>query len=346
MVDAPNPAATNRRPALFVLLGLAGFVLIAFVALRARLTEPNHALLRPITQQASPPTDPGPARPVSPSFDVVRVSPTGDTVMAGRAAPGAEIVLHQGDHEIGRTHADNRGEWVFLPSEPLAPGARELTLRERTTDGQEIASDSSVLLVVPDHSPAVGLATGLLPAAPVVVLSGSSAAPRVLQGVAGMDSKSAHGKLGLNAVEYDDHGQMRFAGAAPPGSRVRVLVDSAPIGDATADPTGRWTLLPTRTVPAGKHVLQLQRIGPNGHVVERVDLPFQRQILTAQDLDNGHIVVQPGYSLWLLARRAYGGGTRYTVIYQANKERIQNPNLIYPGQILAMPNGETPTKIP
>jgi nucleoid-associated protein YgaU len=48
-----------------------------------------------------------------------------------------------------------------------------------------------------------------------------------------------------------------------------------------------------------------------------------------------------GDSLWRLSRRSLGGGERYAVIYQANREQIRNPNLIYPGQVLVMPSRET-----
>ena len=42
-------------------------------------------------------------------------------------------------------------------------------------------------------------------------------------------------------------------------------------------------------------------------------------------------------SLWRISRRVYGAGLRYSVIYQANRDRIRDPNLIYPGQIFVVP---------
>ena len=47
--------------------------------------------------------------------------------------------------------------------------------------------------------------------------------------------------------------------------------------------------------------------------------------------------VSRGDSLWRLSRNTYGAGTRYAVIYKANREQIRNPNLIYPGQIFVLP---------
>jgi len=47
--------------------------------------------------------------------------------------------------------------------------------------------------------------------------------------------------------------------------------------------------------------------------------------------------VSRGDSLWRISRLSYGAGTRYAVIYKANREQIRNPNLIYPGQIFVLP---------
>jgi nucleoid-associated protein YgaU len=50
------------------------------------------------------------------------------------------------------------------------------------------------------------------------------------------------------------------------------------------------------------------------------------------------ITVQPGHTLWRISREHYGEGTRYLQIYRANRAQIRNPDLIYPGQIFALPD--------
>jgi nucleoid-associated protein YgaU len=46
--------------------------------------------------------------------------------------------------------------------------------------------------------------------------------------------------------------------------------------------------------------------------------------------------VSRGDSLWRISRLTYGAGTRYAVIYKANREQIRHPNLIHPGQIFVV----------
>jgi len=48
-------------------------------------------------------------------------------------------------------------------------------------------------------------------------------------------------------------------------------------------------------------------------------------------------VVSRGDSLWRISRTSYGDGTRYAIVYRANRDRIRNPSLIHPGQILVLP---------
>ena len=52
---------------------------------------------------------------------------------------------------------------------------------------------------------------------------------------------------------------------------------------------------------------------------------------------NQTYTVVTGVCLWGIAKKFYGNGSKYTIIYDANKDKITNPNLIYPGQVLTIP---------
>ena len=47
--------------------------------------------------------------------------------------------------------------------------------------------------------------------------------------------------------------------------------------------------------------------------------------------------VQAGDSLWSIARKAYGTGTKWGILYEANQTAIKDPNIIYTGQVLTIP---------
>ncbi|MHC4047370.1 LysM peptidoglycan-binding domain-containing protein [Bradyrhizobium sp. 23AC] len=60
-------------------------------------------------------------------------------------------------------------------------------------------------------------------------------------------------------------------------------------------------------------------------------------LISAAPAETGSRVISRGDSLWALSRLAYGDGARYAVIFKANRDKIHNPNLIYPGQTFVMP---------
>ncbi len=55
----------------------------------------------------------------------------------------------------------------------------------------------------------------------------------------------------------------------------------------------------------------------------------------------GSVIIRRGDSLWRISRRVYGRGVRYSTIYLANQEQIRDPDMIWPGQVFAVPQ-ETP----
>ena len=52
---------------------------------------------------------------------------------------------------------------------------------------------------------------------------------------------------------------------------------------------------------------------------------------------NQTYTVKKGDCLWNIAKKFYGNGSKYTLIYNANKDKIKSPNLIYTGQVLTIP---------
>ena len=313
-----------------------------------------------------------------PRFDVVRVGARGSAVIAGRAAPGAEvIVMADNGRELGRARADRRGEFVILPADPLPPGNMELSLVARLGD-QEVRGPDTVVLVVPDtaaqmaeagrasreaaqsqdqqvQSPAertsrdaapsqdqqVQTAAPAQPTGPLAVLvpvRPEGTAPRILQGGEVASPERTASRLSIDSVEYDQGGAMIFAGSAQPGAVLRLYINDLHAGDATADMMGRWSLMPVTQPAVGRHRLRVDQISPaEGRVLARAEVPFQREELPSELLAQQRIVVQPGHNLWRIARATYGRGARYTVIYQANREQIADPNRIFPGQVFALP---------
>lgn len=262
-----------------------------------------------------------------PRFDVVRVDARGTAVVAGRGAPGARVTLLAGDSPAAEADIDAAGEWVMIIDQPLPAGSVELSLLMRTASGQEVRSDQVVVVSIPESRDAT----------PLVVLGRPGGASQVLQSP--FDGVSM-GTLALETVDYDEAGAVIFAGRAEPGSRVRVLADGQLVGQTSVGESGRWTVQADETFAPGIYDLQIDQLNADGQVTAVIVLPFER--VSAEELRMGEdrVVVQPGNSLWRIARRLYGEGVQYTVIYEANRAQIRDPDLIYPGQVFDVPGDE------
>jgi hypothetical protein len=291
---------------------------------------------------------------VPPSFDIVRVNPSGDAVIAGRAQPGSEVTILDGKDVLGSVEADNRGEWVFLPDAALDPGEHSFTLESTDKGTAKQESDTSVVVIVPEVAKDIaGRASNQPAGALAIEVPKSGDGPtRVLNVPNAPGSASAGAATGpeISAIDYNDAGRAVLSGRAPAGARLFVYIDNLPAGEAVADEDGAWSFTPSSAIAEGLHVIRVDQVDETGKVLGRAETPFeQAKVQLAEGSANGDgatlsaaggtIVVQPGNSLWKMARESYGQGVRYTVIYEANKDQIANPDLIYPGQVFSVPEG-------
>ena len=74
-----------------------------------------------------------------PAFDIARIEPTGEAVIAGRATPGATVELLRNGELHDRAVADQSGQFVMVPPR-LPSGTYDLTLRSKQPDGKQAPS--------------------------------------------------------------------------------------------------------------------------------------------------------------------------------------------------------------
>lgn len=88
---------------------------------------------------------------IVPSFDVVRVEPDGNTLVAGKASPGAIVELMNGDRVLAKATADDSGAWVMILEEALRKGVHDLSLAAKADEGADpIVSKSNIAVAIPE----------------------------------------------------------------------------------------------------------------------------------------------------------------------------------------------------
>ncbi|WP_428650452.1 LysM peptidoglycan-binding domain-containing protein [Roseibium sp.] len=123
------------------------------------------------------------AAPVKgPSFDVVGVEPTGETVVAGRSDAGAIVALTANGKVVGKSIANEAGEWTIILDEPLKPGDYDVALEVHDDQGSLVEKSEQHLAVsVPEGGKEQPLVVLNSPDGPSDILQKPDAAEQVAQ---------------------------------------------------------------------------------------------------------------------------------------------------------------------
>ncbi len=160
------------------------------------------------------------------------------------------------------------------------------------------------------------------------------------------DDQGAKDQLALDAIAYDPLGNVTLSGRSNPDGLVRFYVNNEAISAAKTDDTGYWETDLSDVIP-GTYTLRIDKLGLRGDVVSRLESPFKRedrQKLAALIAPSSSpvriniVTVQPGNTLWAIARKRYGDGLLYVRVFEANRDKIKDPDLIYPGQLFDLPD--------
>jgi len=244
-----------------------------------RPSSPGAAVSPP---QASKPTTERPpaAAPrasAGATFDVVRVEPSGELVVAGRCAGPCDVQLLANGRPHDAAKSDPQGQWAMTPP-PLAPGDYQLALKTRGPGGDEHVSQQTVTVSVP-RPPSKDV---------VVVLNEPNAPSKILQKPEARSTANADApageprrapaagepRLSISAVDAEN-GRFFVQGAAPQGARLRIYLNDALVAQAVAGTDSRWSLRVERGLSAGDYTVRVDRIeNEAGKVSERAEARF------------------------------------------------------------------------
>ncbi len=204
------------------------------------------------------PAKEAPASPVEPAFDVVNVDPSGDAVIAGRAAPNAKVELRDAGKRVADVTADASGQFVIIPP-ALAPGDHSLSLAA-SDDKAEPETSKTVAVSVPAPEAKaprlpprrLRVRAARLPAPPVQAMRTVATPARV-----------AGARVAIQSVEADAAGGLVAKGSADPNATVRLYLNDAGVADARTQSDGRWSLTIQHGMTPGGYLLRADEINPS-----------------------------------------------------------------------------------
>ena len=274
-------------------------------------------------------------------LEVIRVRPDGSLVIAGKGIPNSKIEIISGSTVIATTTSDKVGEFVAVPEKQLSGGEYLLYFRQINKNGDVIIANETVAINV----------TGQKNDIPIVAIvdSQGKTGARVIQAPGLIDKSSSNEdnnkKISINnrkpyiailAMTYDTKiGQLTLSGRAHSGVQVNAGF-SGKETSSTKISNDEWSLSIPGKLISGKQKIFAVLLGKKGDVLSKNSIN-----ITGKAIQNANgktfVIVQKGDALWNIAFERLGLGNRYIDIVKLNKDKINNPDLIYPKQLFVIP---------
>ena len=287
-----------------------------------------------------------------PTFDVIRLEADGSLVIAGNAALNSQVdLITQTGDILDTTQAESGGDFVFIPDSKLPSGDYILHLESILPDGRRITSAQTATLHVPAADDDVLVIVNEAGQPSRILIKPKSLASPTPQDdatppILALDESTIG--LTVEAVEVEDN-QIYIAGKVKSGLSVRLYLDHDLLGTVVGNSQNRFLLETEYDLQSGPHSVRADVIDiseeDSGKVLSRAEVallhetPLEKGVSSSDVIRTGtHVIsIERGDTLWHISQRTYGAGIRYTTIYNANKDQIRNPDLIYVGQVFKIP---------
>ena len=308
-----------------------------------------------------------PAAPLT--IDLARVKPDGAAVFAGTAAANAKIRIFEGDILLGETVANANGEWVIVLEKSLAAGQHLISVAMERSDGSTEMADRSLAVEIyqdTETKPLVALLPETATEVPVLIQSpddvdaANPAAPSseaIVADATGADAAAAKAAMGdtteaaptkpqaksqiaalaPSAIIWRDASRILISGTSRGGVRVTVNDEKGQFGEALVLADGAWQVAGSLDMDIAVNHLRFALFDEANHIIARYDLPVKARDLAKGQDGSPLVVVNKGDMLWRIAYHQLGEGVKYVDIVRRNQQDINDPDLIYPKQIFAVP---------
>jgi|MDSZ01.3.fsa_nt_gb hypothetical protein len=252
------------------------------------------------------------------TFDVVRINKNGDVIIAGKTLPDTELYLFDGNDKLATLNSDSHGDWMWMSEDPLKPGIKRFNLK-LSKNKENFSSQNNVIILVEKNKPKFPK---------IIKFSSNDNA-----GINILTSEKKLNGLGLDTIEYYEDKKLKISGRATPNSKIELFLSDIVYEETFADLDGVWKI-ELNEIEFLKYELKIETHINNEKIAIKTSIleDFKSSLLIEKK-----IVVEDGNSLWRIAKRTLGGGIYYSEIYKNNIKKINNPDLIFPGQVFNIP---------
>ena len=278
------------------------------------------------------------------TVDILRIDESGIAVIAGKTDPDTAVEARIGDEVVGASKANEDGGFVIIGQVPSSEDAQELKLLTRDVKKDEIV-DNGVISEPPwvVSANSFFILPGLVREADIKIAGeGQTNTVSIIEIkdedllLKQISAPIKVDQVSLDRIKYSNDGNAVLYGRCRSDMAVFIYLDNVLRSKIKPADDGSWRI-DLGVITPGIYTLRLDEVDSNGAVLSRIESPFKQEAKDLLDkLFAEAITVQPGNSLWRIARRIYGRGILYMEIYKKNDHLIKNPDLIYPGQVFSL----------
>jgi nucleoid-associated protein YgaU len=263
--------------------------------------------------------------PAQPQISVEAVEIEGNKIfVAGIADPGSTVRVYANDAVLGEAKTSPVGRFLVESIHELAVGDYIIRADMLAADGLKVAARAAVPFTRAPGESVAAVASGE---------AGSSTTAKDAARAPDSGGAATAANTGSQGTKAPDAGANSMA-----ASSGNSLSGSAASGNA-APKTQQEPGMPQAVASNGQGTAV-----PSAGDGDGTKQP-PTVISPKLQETSGAVIIRRGDTLWQISRRVYGHGVRYSTIYLANQDQIEDPDLIWPGQIFAVPHatkeGET-----
>ena len=289
-------------------------VLLAIWVIFVRTSAPQHVVIVPVVPDSVVRVM---SEKESPAFDIVRIQPDGNIVVAGRWAPNKTVSVAINGKIVASEQTNSDGEFVYAPRKPLPAGNYTLSL---IGVGTNTKSSDKVFLYISEYGYENSVSL-------LMTNKGSTLlqAPTTIR----------DGDLNVSKIDYLDNGRIVITGDAMPRLRVSLWLNNTYMGYAHVSDYRHFGLgADVGKLESGQEYdLSVRLHDGDGNTVSTINHHFIMPEMTGTD--DTFYTVRRGDCLWIIARNFMRRGILFSII--ADKNHIENPDLIFPKQKLKIP---------
>ncbi|OYU18041.1 MAG: peptigoglycan-binding protein LysM [Rhodobacteraceae bacterium PARR1] len=241
------------------------------------------------------------------TVDAISYTPEGAVVLAGRGTAGALVRLYLDNAATAEATVAQAGDWSVTLAD-IKPGIYTLRVDQVDAGGNVTSRFETPF----KRESLEALAAAAAPAEPV-------AAPAATEPAAATTTAA-------ETVTPEP--------AAPTATEAAATEAAPEVAETAAEPTATTEVAGAEPAVPAETASTDPAEAPVTEVV--AEAPAAEPAPTAQAPAPIQITVQPGYTLWRIARENLGDGVMYVQVFEANKDQIRDPDLIYPGQIFTI----------